>query len=316
LDELWVIYALVFGAALLGVQAIYWLAFRERLAQRSVNRRLISSSPVSNSAAALQTLLRERGFSDSNNQFLRAANDFLAQTGLRFNRTLALFASIGVGGAFLATFTVALGFGMLTLVSAIIATAVVAFLFLAIVRKKRIARFGEQLPDAIDVIVRGVRVGFPFSAAMDLVAREMPDPVGTEFAIVSDEIAFGLDMQTAIEHLYRRVGQEDLLFFVVAVTIQTETGGNLAEVLARLATLIRQRIKLRLKVNAITAEGRLSAIVLSLVPFVLFGIVSLLSPNYFAGIRDHPIAMPALIFGLASLAIGNTIMYRMVRFRI
>jgi tight adherence protein B len=314
--QLWIIYALVFGAALLGVQAIYWLGFRERLAQRSVSRRLASSSPVSYSATALQTLLRERGFSDSDNQVLRAANDFLAQTGLRFNRNLAVLSGIGFGAAIFTILGAAFGFGLLAFVGASIVTVFVAFLFLALVRKKRIARFGEQLPDAIDVIVRGVRVGFPFSSAMDLVAREMPDPVGTEFAIVSDEITFGLDMRTAIEHLYRRVGQEDLLFFVVAVTIQTETGGNLAEVLARLATLIRQRIKLRLKVNAITAEGRLSAVVLSLVPFVLFGIVSLLSPTYFAGIRDHPIAMPALIFGLASLAIGNTIMYRMVRFRI
>jgi tight adherence protein B len=314
--QLWIIYALVFGAALLSVQAIYWLAFRERLAQRSVSRRLASSTPVSNSAAALQTLLRERGFSDSDNVFLRAANDFLAQTGLRFNRNLAVFSCLALGAGVFTILGAAFGFGLLPFVGAFIVTGFVAFLLLALVRKKRIARFGEQLPDAIDVIVRGVRVGFPFSSAMDLVAREMPDPVGTEFAIVSDEITFGLDMRTAIEHLYRRVGQEDLLFFVVAVTIQTETGGNLAEVLARLATLIRQRIKLRLKVNAITAEGRLSAVVLSLVPFVLFGIVSLLSPTYFAGIRDHPIAMPALIIGLASLAIGNTIMYRMVRFRI
>ena len=315
MGELWIIYALVFGAALLGVQAVYWLVFRERLAQRSINRRLALSSRLPSSAAALETLLRERGFADSDNRFLRGANDFLAQTGLRFNRNLTAAISVALGAIFFVVLGLAIGFGVLALVLAAIAAVLAVFLFLATLRRKRIARFGEQLPDAIDVIVRGVRAGFPFSAALDLVAREMPDPVGTEFGIASDEIAFGLDVRTAIEHLYRRVGQEDLLFFVVAISIQTETGGNLAEVLARLAALIRHRIKLRLKVNAITAEGRLSAIVLSLVPFILFGIVSLLSPTYFSGIRDHPIAMPALVFALASLAIGNIIMYRMVHFK-
>ena len=136
-----------------------------------------------NSSAALQTLLRERGFSDSDNRFLRVANDFLTQTGLRFNRNLAFLTGLALGGVYFVILNLAFGFGLLTLAFAVIATAATAFLFLAMVRRKRIARFGEQLPDAIDVIVRGVRVGFPFSAAMDLVAREMADPVGAEFGI-------------------------------------------------------------------------------------------------------------------------------------
>jgi tight adherence protein B len=313
--ELWIIYALVFGAAVLGVQAVYWLIFRARGAQRSINRRLTLSSRLASPTAALETLLRERGFADFDSRFLRGTNDFLAQTGLRFNRNLAALVTFGLGATIFVILGLAIGFGVLPLVLAVVATLVSVFLFLATRRRKRIARFGEQLPDAIDVIVRGVRVGFPLSAALDLVAREMPDPVGTEFGITSDEISFGLDVRTAIEHLYRRVGQEDLLFFVVAISIQTETGGNLAEVLSRLAALIRHRIKLRLKINAITAEGRLSAIVLTLVPFILFGVISLLAPNYFSGIRTHPIFMPALIFGLGSLAIGNIIMYRMVHFK-
>jgi tight adherence protein B len=313
--EEWIIYALVFAAALLGVQAVYWLVSRARGAQRSISRRLTLSSRLLTPTAALETLLRERGFADFDNRFLRSMNDFVAQTGLRFNRNLAAPVTLGLGATFFIILGSAIGFGVLPFVLAVVATLVAVFIFLATRRRKRIARFGEQMPDAIDVIVRGVRAGFPFSAALDLVAREMPDPVGAEFGITSDEIAFGLDVRTAIEHLYRRVGQEDLLFFVVAISIQTETGGNLAEVLSRLATLIRNRIKLRLKINAITAEGRLSAVVLTLMPFVLFGVISLLAPNYFSGIRNHPIVMPALFFALGSLAIGNIIMYRMVHFK-
>ena len=220
-------------------------------------------------------------FPDSDNWLLRGANDFLAQTGLRFNRNLALLTGIGLSVAFFVILGAAFGFGLLTLVCAVIATAAAAFLFLATVRKKRIARFGEQLPDAVDVIVRGVRVGFPFSAAMDLVAREMPDPVGTEFAIVSDEIAFGLDMRTAIRAPLSPCGSGRSIVFCRGRDHPDRNGRKSCRSISRLATLIRQRIKLRLKVNAITAEGRLSAVVLSLVPFVLFGIVSVLAQIIF-----------------------------------
>ena len=171
---------------------------------------------------------RARFFRTLDNRFLRVANDFLTQTGLRFNRNLAFLTGLALGAVYFCHTEPRVWIWPDEAgICGFIATAATAFLFLAAVRRKRIARFGEQLPDAIDVIVRGVRVGFPFSAAMDLVAREMADPVGAKSGIVSDEITFGLDIRTAIEHLYRRVGQEDLLFFVVAVTIQTETGVTL-----------------------------------------------------------------------------------------
>src|SRR5262249_44831000 len=161
-------------------------------------------SRLSSPTAALETLLRERSFADFDSPFLRGTNDFLTQTGLRFNRNLAALITFGLGVSFFIIFGFAFCFGILPLVLSVVFLPVV--LLLATRPRKRIARFGEQLPDAIDVIVRGVRVGFPLSAALDLVAREMPDPVGTEFGITPDEIAFGLDVRTAIEHLYRRVG--------------------------------------------------------------------------------------------------------------
>src|SRR4029079_19345243 len=144
-----------------------------------------------------------------------------------------------------------------------------------IVRRKRIARFSEQLPDAIDVIVRGVKSGYPFTVALGLVAKEMSDPFGTECGMASDEINFGSDIGTALDNLFQRVGHEDLLYLTMALKIQTETGGNLAEILARLSSLLRQRTMLRLKVRAISAEGRLSAVFLTAMPFVLFAIVTL-----------------------------------------
>jgi tight adherence protein B len=180
------------------------------------------------------------------------------------------------------------------------------------VRRRRIAQMGEQLPDALDIVVRGVRVGHPFPMALNLVSREMPDPIGTEFGMTGDEIGFGLDVKTAVDNLFRRTGQEDLLFFVIAINIQSQTGGNLGEVLHRLSRMIRARTKLRLKVRALSAEGRFSAYALTIFPFVLYSIISFVSPEYFGSVRHHPLIMPAAVIGLFMLGLANVILFRMV----
>jgi tight adherence protein B len=190
-----------------------------------------------------------------------------------------------------------------------------AILYLMRKRGQRITSFGEQLPDAIDIIVRGVRVGLPFTSAVALVAREMSDPVGTEFGMLADEINFGLDVRTALRNLYQRVGQADLLFLTVAVGIQVQTGGNLAEILSRLARLMRSRANMRLKIKALSAEGRASAITLSAFPFGMFALINFISPAYYGEIRSNPIVEPAIYVGLVLLVVGNIIMYRMVNFK-
>jgi len=186
---------------------------------------------------------------------------------------------------------------------------------LSYLRSRRIFNFAEQLPDAIDIITRGVRAGLPFSSSVTLVAREMADPVATEFGMLADEIAFGLDLRSALDNLYRRVGQEDLLFLTVAVSIQSQTGGNLGEILSRLSKLMRSRSKMRLKINALSAEGRLSAVALTLLPFALFLIINFLSPAYYSTVRGNALLEPAIYLGLSLLVVGNIIMYRMVHFK-
>jgi len=155
----------------------------------------------------------------------------------------------------------------------------------------------------------------PFSSSVTLVAREMADPVATEFGMLADEIAFGLDLRSALDNLYRRVGQEDLLFLTVAVSIQSQTGGNLGEILSRLSKLMRSRSKMRLKINALSAEGRLSAVALTLLPFALFLIINFLSPAYYSTVRGNALLEPAIYLGLSLLVVGNIIMYRMVHFK-
>jgi len=301
---------------LLGVHTGYTVLFRDRKAKQAVNRRLRLGSQGESPTEVFQALKAERKFVESPNPWIRRFSDFWTQSGLRFDPKVLPFAIIGLG--ILYSFGLSFPFGgisPLVLVMGVLASIVTVLFFVHAVRKRRIKRFAEQFPDTLDVIVRGVRVGLPFSSALNLVAREMPDPAGTEFGMTADEISFGLHMPTALHNLQRRVGQEDLLYFVIAISIQSETGGKLAEVLARLSRLIRQRAMLRLKVRALSAEGRMSGYFLSIMPFLLFGIISLMSPNYFTSVQDHPLVAPALALGLAALLIGNVMMYRMINFK-
>jgi len=314
-NELWIITAFVFAAVAFGVEASYWLVFRSWQTKASINRRLASSRQVASPASALTALRAERSFFDGKHPLLRLLNDRLAQTGLRPDRSMLLLWGGTLGAVSFLAWALILGAGLAAAAATILTTFGLIVLFLELVRQKRIMRFTELLPDAIDVIIRGVRVGYPLPVALDLAAREMPDPIGTEFGMTSDEITFGQDVRTAIENLYRRVGHEDLLFFVVAINVQNQTGGNLAEVLSRLSRLLRNRSKLRLKIRALSAEGRVSAVVLSLMPFILFGGIGLISPSYFGEIRNDPMVMPALFYGGFSLLIGNIVMYRMVHFK-
>jgi tight adherence protein B len=316
-SELWIIYALAFGATLLGVQGLFWFISHTHQEKKAINRRLALGQQLGSQVEVLDTLRRERGLGLARGiRALAGFEQLILQTGMRINPQRLLIMVLGLTAALLVGFSYALEFGIVAVALAVTIALASVYLFLQIVRRKRIAHFGEQLPDTLDVVVRGLRAGHPFRVALGLVAREMADPIGSEFGIMADEIAFGLDLTMAADNLVRRVGHEDLAFFSVAVNIQSQTGGNLAEILSRLAKLVRNRTKLRLKVRALTSEGRLSAVVLSLAPFILFAVVSLISPTYFGEVRNHPVILPALVVALLLLAIGNFIMYRMVHFKV
>ena len=315
-SELWVIYALVFGTVLLVVQGLYVLLFKARQEKAAINRRLALTAQLNNPTEVLEVLRRERGF-----EFLtwtsasQQLNDLIIQSGVRAGGFSFLLLAVVLGLAIVALLTLALGSPVLAFGLGVPATAGLVYLYLRMAQQRRITAFGEQFPDALDVMVRGLRAGHPFRVSLGLVSREMPDPVGSEFGIVADEVMFGLEQAAAIDNLFRRVGHADLLFFATAVNIQNQTGGNLAEILTRLSRLLRSRTKLRLKIRALSSEGRLSAVALSLAPFVLFGIISFLSPDYFMSVRDHPIIPPLIALCLTLLVVGNIVMYRMVNFK-
>jgi tight adherence protein B len=314
--ELWVIYALVFGTALFAVQSLYWLVFRARHERQLINRRLALSDRLENPSQVMEALRRERGLGALGDvPVLRRLDEVVIQSGVSITPGTWLGILFVLSALFYVLLGFFLGFGLIALAPAVLGAVAILYLFLLQARRRRIARFTEQLSDALDVIVRGLRAGHPFRVALGLASREMPDPIGTEFGILADEITFGLDQNTALDHLIGRVGQPDLSFLAIAVNIQSETGGNLAEILYRLSSLLRNRMKLRLKIRALSSEGRLSAWFLSAMPFVLVGIILLIHPAYFLDVRDHPLFMPAIGFGLLLLLIGNFVMYRMVNFK-
>lgn len=177
--------------------------------------------------------------------------------------------------------------------------------------KKRLEMIEEQLPDAVELMVRSLRVGHPFVSAINIVAKEVPDPLGSEFGIIADEAAYGRDVGEALKDLAERVDMQDMRFLAVAVTIQQQSGGNLAEVLAGLAAVIRSRFKLFRRVKAITAEAKWSGMFLSGFPIAAILMISVLKPDYYDDVKETALFIPAAI-GVGVFLVVNVIFMRMM----
>lgn len=193
---------------------------------------------------------------------------------------------------------------------------VVPIMAVRLQRTQRINDLVRQLPDALDMMARGLKVGHPLSASLANVANEMPDPIGTEFGIVVDQVAFGDELTEAFNEMADRLGQEDVQYLATAIAIQHGTGGDLARILGVLAKVIRDRMTMRRRIKAISAEGRLSAAILSVVPVIIFIGLNVMSPSYYGDIADEPLAKP-LVFVVAALVLLNAfILRRLVVFRL
>jgi tight adherence protein B len=245
-----------------------------------------------------------------------AFNRLLLQSGLTIGiNRLLIFVAFGMVMTFAAITFVHDNVGEALLVT--IACGVgMPLLILRMLRSARQKAFGAQFPDALDMIVRSLRAGHPVPIAIAMVSREMKDPIGSEFGIVSDEITYGADLETAMRNLYFRVGQDDLPLFVTAVAIQGSTGGNLGEILENLSGVIRQRFKMRRKIRALAAEGRASALILSSLPIAIFLIIQFIAPEFYRSVWHQELTKLGLIAAGIWMSIGNLIMWRMVNFRI
>ena len=190
------------------------------------------------------------------------------------------------------------------------------FLYVYLKKKRRMEKFQRQLPDALDLIARALKAGHAFTGGLKMVGDELGEPVGTEFEKTLNEINFGSGIPEALKGLTQRVDCPDLRFFIISVIIQRETGGNLAEILAKIAYLIRERFKLQNRVQVLSAEGKLSAIILIAIPFVIALALSVLNPVYIKTLFVDPVGKVLVAFALLMMAIGIVVMKRMIEIKV
>jgi tight adherence protein B len=182
--------------------------------------------------------------------------------------------------------------------------------------KKRMALLEEQLPDAVELMVRSLRVGQPFSSAVANVAKEIPDPLGTEFGIIADEASYGRNVADSLKEFAERLDSQDLRFLAVAVTIQQTSGGNLAQILEGLAKVIRARFRLFRRIKAITGEARWSGMFLSAFPIVAVVVINLIKPDYYDEVKGTSAFIPACLIVAVFLVVNVIFMTIMVDIKV
>lgn len=221
---------------------------------------------------------------------------------------LLLMAATGMGIGFgrlliSATFAVALGAGL----------PLMALNFRATRTRKKMQ---EQFPVALDVFVRGLRAGHPIAAALDLLTVEMPDPIGTQFGLVVDEVTYGAELRDALQSMAERWDLDDMRMFVVSLSVQNETGGNLAEILENLSKVIRERQSMFLKVRALSSEGRMTALMLTILPVFTFTLLFVINPSFFLDVAGDPWFAPGFVILIALYLTGFFTIRRMVDLKV
>jgi len=317
-DPIYLVYLLVGASAGLFVEGVYLLCFAGASYRQNVNRRLKLLKDQPDRENVLVQLRRERGLTSAGNYSLSFVNLNLLvlQSGLTIGIKKLSMIIVSVAVMSFIVGLILRGNPLEALLIALFCGIVLPYLCLRILRGRRLKQFGAQFPDALDMIVRSLRAGHPVPIAITMVAREMRDPIGSEFGIVADEITYGSDLESALRNLYFRIGQDDLPLFVTAVAIQGSTGGNLGEILENLSGVIRERFKMRRKVRALASEGRASALILSSLPIMVFLVIQVVAPDFYAQIWDEDITKKALAAAATWMGLGNFIMYRLVNFRI
>jgi len=183
-------------------------------------------------------------------------------------------------------------------------------------RRKRFAKLEEQLPEAIDVMQRALKAGHPFNGTLKLVADDMDQPIAREFELTFADINYGNDVRRAMLGLLKRVPSVTVMALVTSVLVQKETGGNLAEILSQISTVIRSRFQLQRRVLTLSAEGRMSAWVLAMVPLILFGAMTLSNPDYLPMLWEEPTGQKLLMFACVWAAIGVYFIRRIIRIEV
>ena len=189
-------------------------------------------------------------------------------------------------------------------------------LMIARLTDKRLKRFGQLFPEAIDLMVRGIRSGLPITETIASIGQELADPVGPEFRRIADAVKLGQPFEEALWDVASRLDTAEFKFFVISLSVQRETGGNLAETLENLSDVLRKRLQMRMKIKAMSSEAKASAYIIGSLPFIMFGILLLMNPDYILTLFTDPRGMMLVGSGLGTIFIGALVMAKMVKFEI
>ena len=333
MSEVWLkalVLIFVFAAVVFLVERIVSVLVGRRMQNQAINQRLDLINRGVSRTDAMQMLRRQ---SSSLPAYLPS---FLARPAAAFEKMLmaagvamptgqlmilllvaplAIFLLIIV---FMVISGAALGFGRIILLGtfSFLLGAGLPLLYFQIRANRMRRKIQEQFPVALDVFVRGLRAGHPIAAALDLLTVEMPDPIGSQFGIVVDEVTYGADLRDALTAMADRWDLDDMRMFVVSLSVQSETGGNLAEILENLSRVIRERASMMLKVRALSSEGRMTAAMLTGLPIVAFLILFIGNPNFYLDVADDPAFLPGYVALLTLYAIGFYAIRRMIDLKV
>ncbi|SDI40627.1 type II secretion system F family protein [Alloyangia pacifica] len=310
-----IIYGLIFIGVLVLVEGIYLVAFGKSISLNSkVNRRMDMLNKTTSREDVLATLRKEMD-QHSNNRGIPLYSllaDRAQKAALAFTPQQLILIMIGV--SVLAFFALSLATEASLAIRLVMGIGIGVggvYMWVNGKAKKRLALIEEQLPDAVELMVRSLRVGYPFSSAISIVSKEIKDPLATEFGVISDEATYGRDIGEALKHMAERLDMQDMRFLAVAVSIQQQSGGNLAEILEGLAKVIRARFRLFRRVKAITAEAQWSGKFLSGFPVFVLLAIQVLDPHYYDEVLDHAFFIPAC-FAVAIFLVLNLIVMKIL----
>ena len=321
---------LVFAAVVFLVERIASVMVGQRLKTQAINQRLDLISRGIGRGQVMQLLRRQA------TMFPEGLPGIISGPAMRFEKMLMaagvsvptgrLFAIlvatpiiilVGIVLIMVATGS-ALGFGrilMLATISFLLGAGIPVMIFQVRANRMR-KKIEDQFPVALDVFVRGLRAGHPIAAALDLLTVEMPDPIGSQFGIVVDEVTYGADLRDALSAMADRWDLDDMRMFVVSLSVQNETGGNLAEILENLSQVIRERASMMRKVRALSSEGRMTATMLTALPVLAFTLLFIGNPKFYLDVADDPAFLPGYVVLLTLYAIGFFTIRRMIDLKV
>ena len=314
------IYGLIFIAVIVLVEGIYLTVFGKSISLNNrVNRRLEMLEKGAGREQVLEQLRKEMG------QHLKSRSipvyAILADKAQKANIAFTPSQLVIMMGVLSVVAFIGLTFGTGVAVPIRIGISVLmgiggVFVWINNKAKKRLGMIEEQLPDAVELMVRSLRVGHPFSSALTIVSKELPDPFASEIGVISDEAAYGRDVGEALKAMAERLDMQDLRFLAVAVTIQQVSGGNLAEILDGLAKVIRSRFKLFRRVKAITAEAKWSGMFLSAFPLMALVAINVIQPTYYDDVKETAYFIPAALVVAAFLTVNMFVMRALVNIKV